>query len=88
MVRLISRRQQRSLHQQRGYCFLNLLLNDESTNILTRSFVTNNQLSIDYALKEQHSLKRKKSFNNDQQTNSAIKNNKSRVIVEDSKFQK
>ena len=37
--------------------------------------MTNNQLRINYALKEQHSLK-KKYFNNDLQKNSAIKNKK------------
>ena len=55
-----------------------MFLNDEPTNVLISLFVTNNRLRIDYARKE-HSLKRKKSFNNDQQTtaNSAIKKKKS-----------
>ena len=55
-----------------------MLLNDEPTNVVISLFVTNNRLRIDYALEAQHSLKRKKSFNNDQKTTakSAIKNKK------------
>ena len=56
---IISRRQQRSSHQQRLYCFWIMLLNNKPTNVLISLFVTNNLLRIDYALKEQHSLKRK-----------------------------
>ena len=52
-----------------------------------RLFLNNNWLRIDYALKEQHSLNRQKSFNNDQQTGSAMKNQESRVILKDSKCQ-
>ena len=62
------------LPTNRGFVFWILFSNDEPTNVLIRLFVTNNPFCIDYALEEQHSLKRKKSFNNDQQTNSAIKN--------------
>ena len=48
-----------------------MLLNDEPTNVLIKLFVTDSRLRIDYALKEQHSLRRTKSFNNDQQTESS-----------------
>ena len=78
MVSLISRR---VLAANRGYIvFWIMLLNDEPTNVLINLFVTIHRLYINCALKEQHSLKRKKLFINDQQmtANSAIKNKKVR----------